>query len=211
MNVKICGIRRIEDTEYLNQYPPEYAGFILSEQFWRYIPPEQVAILHEHLDRKIKRVGVFVNPTPEEIFPYVDYLDVIQLHGEETEELIAFLRKETNLEIWKAARVRTPEDIQKAETLPVDKLVLDSYSGIAHGGTGTLAPWELIQQHRPKKPFFLAGGISVDNVIEATEAVHPFGVDVSSSVETDRKKDGGKIKALIQKIRNQESEEFSHE
>lgn len=202
MKIKICGIRRLEDTEYLNQYTPDYAGFILSEPFWRYVPPEQMDILNQNLNQEIKRVGVFVNPEIEQIQQYTEYLDIIQLHGEESVDMIQHIRQETGMEIWKAARVRTPEDIQQADALPVDKLVLDSYSGISHGGTGTLAPWELIAEHKPVKPFFLAGGISVQNVLEAIEAVQPFGIDVSSSVETDKRKDREKIRSFIQKIRD---------
>ena len=95
-----------------------------------------------------------------------------------------------------------PEDIQKADALPVDRLVLDSFSEASHGGTGTLAPWNIIKENRPQKPFFLAGGISAENVLEAIEAVQPFGVDVSSSVETDKHKDIDKIKQIIQIIKN---------
>ena len=202
MKIKICGIRRIEDTEYLNQYSPDYAGFILSEPFWRYVPPEQMKSLTQNLDKKIQRVGVFVNPEIEQILHYAEYLDIIQLHGEESAELIKLIRQEMNLELWKAVRVRTPEEIQQADSLPVDKLILDSYSLASHGGTGTLAPWKLITEHKPVKPFFLAGGISAENVTEAIEAVQPFGVDVSSSVETDKCKDRDKIRSFIQKIRN---------
>lgn len=200
--IKICGIRRLEDVEILNQYPPDYAGFICSKPFWRYVSPEQLEILHQNLNKHIRRVGVFVNPTIEEISEYADGLDMIQLHGEESEDLIHQIKENFwSVQIWKAVRVRTLEDIQKADALPVDRLVLDSFSEASHGGTGTLAPWDIIKQNRPQKPFFLAGGISAENVLEAIQAVQPFGVDVSSSVETDKCKDINKIKKIIQIIR----------
>lgn len=203
MMLKICGIRRPEDVAFLNENPPDFAGFILSKPFWRYVPPEEFRRLVLALDGKIGRVGVFVNPTMEEIYQYVDYLQVIQLHGEETADFIQEIREKTShdIQIWKAARVRTPEDIRAADALPVDKLVLDSFSTAQHGGTGELAPWQLIAENRPEKPFFLAGGISAGNVREAASAVNPFGVDASSSVETEKCKDSGKIQELVSLVR----------
>ncbi|MBE6877176.1 MAG: phosphoribosylanthranilate isomerase [Ruminococcus sp.] len=201
--IKICGIRRRGDVEILNQYPPDYAGFICSKPFWRYVSPEQLNDLHQNLNKHIRRVGVFVNPTIEEISKYADWLDVIQLHGEETADFIRQISENFwSVQIWKAVRIRTPEDIQKADALPVDRLVLDSFSEASHGGTGTLAPWNIIKENRPEKPFFLAGGISDKNVSDAVREVQPFGVDVSSSVETDRYKDIDKIKNIIQIIRS---------
>jgi len=205
MNVKlkICGIRRLEDAEILNQYPPDYAGFICSKPFWRYVSPEQTALLNQALDKTINRVGVFVNPELTEIADYAEFLNIIQLHGEETADFISQIRDMfPDLELWKAVRVRTPEDIQKADALPVDKLVLDSFSAISHGGTGTLAPWGIIKENRPEHAFSLAGGISSENVLDAVQDVAPFGVDVSSSVETDKCKDIDKIRNIIQIIRS---------
>ena len=199
--LKICGIRRLEDVNYLNQYAPDYAGFILSKPFWRYVSPEQMQKLHENLNPVIQRVGVFVNPDLEEILAYAKFLDVIQLHGEESENLMLNIKKQTGLEIWKAVRVQNAEEIQKADNLPVDKLVLDSFSAISHGGTGTIANWNLISKNKPKKLFFLAGGISETNLAEAIHFVQPYGIDVSSSVETEKCKDLHKISKLVQNIR----------
>lgn len=203
MILKICGIRRMEDVTFLNENRPDFAGFILSKPFWRYVPPEEFRKLVSALDGFIARVGVFVNPTLEEIYPYAPYLQVIQLHGEETAEFIQEIREKTchDTQIWKAVRVRTPEDIRKADALPVDRLVLDSFSAASHGGTGEVAPWQIIAENRPEKEFLLAGGISAENVREAVEAVHPWGVDASSSVETDKCKDAAKIRELVAQVR----------
>ncbi len=200
MKLKICGIRRTEDVQYLNAYEPDLAGFICSQPFWRYVSPEQMAQLTQQLDGAILRVGVFVDPTIEEITRYAEWLHVIQLHGNETPALIAEIRKRWDVEIWKAARVRTAEDIQRAEALPVDKLVLDSFSPVSHGGTGTVADWALIAENRPEKPFLLAGGISAENAAEAAR-LRPWGLDASSSVETDRCKDTDKIRTLVARVR----------
>jgi phosphoribosylanthranilate isomerase len=201
MKLKICGIRRPEDVAYLNAAPPDYAGFILSERFWRYVGSGNLPLLTQALSPEIQRVGVFVNEKPEWIAQFLPYIDVIQLHGEETAEDILHLRKLTDKEIWKAVRVRTAEEIQTACELPVEKLLLDSYVENEYGGSGKTAKWDMITQAEITKPFFLAGGISTDNFLTAAETVHPYGVDVSSAVETDRCKDGKKISAMTALVR----------
>ena len=207
--LKICGIRRTEDVEILNQYSPDYAGFICSKPFWRYVSPEQLKVLHQNLNKHIRRVGVFVNPTLEELDSYAEYLDMIQLHGEENADFILKIQEMIPyVQIWKAVRVQNAEDIQKADVLPVDRLVLDSFSSQSHGGTGTRAPWHIIIENRPKKPFFLAGGISAENVRQAIEQVQPFGIDVSSSVETDKCKDPEKIKKLMETLKKGDSYDY---
>ena len=201
--LKICGLRRRQDVQYLNEFPPDYAGFILSEGFGRSIVTGTFYELKSYLDKGIQTVGVFVNEPIAEIVrcAYNEELDVIQLHGEEDEGYIRALREIFHGEIWKAVRVRTAEDIAAADRLPVDKLVLDSFSAASHGGTGTLAPWEIIVQNRPQKPFFLAGGISPENAAQAIAEVQPFGVDASSSLETDKWKDREKIRAMVETVR----------
>ena len=208
MALKICGNRRVQDVQYLNQYKPDYAGFILSGGFGRSIVMGTFYELKSYLDNNIQTVGVFVNEPLDEIIrcAYHEELNVIQLHGEEDKAYIQALREVFQGEIWKAVRVRTAEDIANADKLPVDRLVLDSFSAISQGGTGTLAPWDIIANNRPTKPFFLAGGISAENVIDAIKAVNPFGVDVSSSVETDKCKDPEKIRVLTETIRNFQKE-----
>ena len=200
--LKICGIRRPADVRYLNEFPPDYAGFICSQPFWRYVAPGKFKSLVQELRGEIERVGVFVNPTPDEVGSYAPFLNVVQLHGEESTDFIANIRaKFPHLQIWKAARVQTAEDIASADALDVDKLVLDSFSSASHGGTGEVAPWDIIVKHRPEKPFLLAGGISVENVLQAIAEVHPWGVDASSSLETDKCKDRAKIRAMAEAVK----------
>lgn len=201
--LKICGIRRTEDVQYINEFPPDFAGFICSKPFWRYVDPASFRSLVQALRGEIGRVGVFVNPTIGEIRDYAPYLDVIQLHGEETEELIRTIRGTfPDLRIWKAVRVRNAQDIADADALPVDQLVLDSFSAVSHGGTGEVAPWDIIAQNRPRKPFLLAGGITPENVRQAIADVAPWGVDASSSLETDRAKDRDKIRSMTEAVQS---------
>lgn len=200
--IKICGIRRIEDCQYLNEFKPDYAGFILSKPFWRCIDLNKLSELDNVLSKQIKRVGVFVNETVEYILQYTPLLDIIQLHGDETENFINDLRAKTDCEIWKAIRVKSADEINKTCKLPVDKLLIDSYSDNTYGGSGKVANWDLIKDCEISKPFLLAGGISADNCSEAVNSVKPFGLDISSSVETDKVKDSKKIKEIISLIRN---------
>lgn len=198
--LKICGLRRYEDIEYVNEFSPDYAGFILSKPFWRSINIDTLANLTERLSRNITPVGVFVNEKIDYIIPFSKYLSVIQLHGDENNEYIKALRTKTDCEIWKAVRPQTTDEISKACSLDADKLLIDSFSKDSVGGTGKVGNWDIIKQAKITKPFFLAGGISSDNVTDAINTVNPFGVDVSSSVETDKKKDREKIKNIVEII-----------
>ena len=200
--LKICGLRRSEDIAYVNEFQPDYAGFILSEQFWRHISFDLLAQLTSRLSDKITPVGVFVNETVETIIPFSKYLGVIQLHGDEDNDFIRTLKKHTDCEIWKAIRPQSPNEISNACQSCADKLLIDSFSKNSVGGTGVVGNWEIIKSTEITKPFFLAGGISSDNIREAIETVRPFGIDVSSSVETDKKKDKEKIRTIIKKARN---------
>lgn len=197
MKVKLCGMRRMEDIRMLNAHPPDFAGFILSKPFRRYVPLEQLIPLCGALDKRIRRVGVFVNEPPEWILPFAPYLDAIQLHGDETAEYIENLRSLTGCRIWKAVRVRTAQDVEKAAQLPADMLLLDSFSERSPGGTGNIAPWKEIVKANIRSPFFLAGGITAENLAQAAAAVHPYGVDVSSALETGGIKDAEKIRRFL--------------
>lgn len=199
--LKICGLRRDEDIEYVNEFIPDYAGFILSQPFWRSINIDTLERLTEKLSGDIIPVGVFVNEEIDYIIPFAKYLAAIQLHGDEDNEYIEALKAKTDCEIWKAIRPQTADEINKACSLNTDKLLIDSFSKGSVGGTGTVGNWDIIKQAEITKPFFLAGGISVENVIDAINAVNPFGVDVSSSVETDKKKDREKIRNIVAKVK----------
>lgn len=200
--LKICGLRRDEDIRYVNEFVPDYAGFILSKPFWRSINIDTLASLTEKLSKKIIPVGVFVNEEIDYIIPFSKYLGVIQLHGDEDNEYIKALKTKTNCEIWKAIRPQTADEINKACSLDADKLLIDSFSKGSVGGTGTVGNWDIIKAAEITKPFFLAGGISAENAIDAINTVKPFGIDISSSVETNKKKDREKIRNIVTKVKS---------
>lgn len=204
--LKLCGIRRIEDVEYLNEFPPDYAGFIFAPTR-RYVSSETAKMLISRLDPKIKSVGVFVDMPISEMKIFADMFDVFQLHGGEDEGYILGLRKiiPEKCEIWKAVRLKCSEDIDRAEMLSADRLLIDAYDPKEYGGTGKSARIDLILNREISKPFFIAGGISADNISEVNRLLggRAYGFDVSSGIETDGVKDREKIQRLTEIFRKE--------
>lgn len=207
--IKICGIKRIEDIHYVNKCLPDYIGFVFAESKRR-VSVEQVRKLKKDLDTRIKTVGVFVN---EDIEKTVEIstacgLDCIQLHGDEDPQYLNTLRNSLNsnpsgngVEIWKAVRVKDESSILLLKLYKVEAFVLDAFVEGSYGGAGKLFDWNLANLAKTYGKIFLAGGLNVDNVSNAVESVSPHGVDVSSGVETDGRKDESKIQCFMNKVR----------
>ena len=203
MIIKICGIRRPEDIIYVNEFKPDYIGFVFAESKRR-ITAENAAELKKMLSQEIKAVGVFVNCPIErtaEIQKTVG-LDVIQLHGDENISYLQKLKSKVKCDIWKAVRVRNQYDIEKADNIGANMLLLDAFSPDSYGGTGKTADTEIINKARFKTPFFIAGGLSCGNIKRDISQVSPDGVDISGGVETDGFKDREKIKNIINIVRS---------
>ncbi|MDE7293348.1 MAG: phosphoribosylanthranilate isomerase [Oscillospiraceae bacterium] len=203
--VKFCGMRRRLDIEYANECRPDYAGFILSDGFRRSIVMGTFYELVTYLDKDIKRVGVFVNEPIENILNchYNQELDVIQLHGNENEDYIKTLRKDFSGEIWKAVRAQSPGDIGREQKKSCDKLLIDSYSEDCVGGTGKRINTENVKNANIGKPFFIAGGLDGENIAEIIRETAPYGVDVSSGIETEGCKDIDKMKKIMSILRKE--------
>lgn len=204
MKLKLCGIRRKEDIDFINQYPPDYIGYVFAESRRR-ISASEAAALSSRLNKGVRTVGVFVNSPLSNLLDtaYTAKLSVIQLHGDEDAAFIQRLRKQWSGSIWKAVRVRSANDIHSADQLPVDALLLDAFSPDAYGGTGHTVPFDFVASHRPEKPFFLAGGLYANNVCKAIQTIHPYGIDISSGIETDGCKDLNKIKEIDHILRGE--------
>lgn len=194
--IKLCGIRRAEDVQYVNEFPPDYIGMILAEGFRRTIGVEAAAEITKSLDGRIKKTGVFVDTPIATVERAVEKigLDAIQLHGHEDGGYIEKLRR-LNIPIWKAVRVKTEEDIAKADALGCDHLLLDSFVQGTVGGTGVTADWNMIKNTLIKTPFFLAGGINEDNLSAALKVSE--NIDISGGIETDGVKDREKIRRVM--------------
>lgn len=196
--VKICGLKRECDIEFANSLLPDFIGFVFAEASKRYIHPDKAAELKEKLDNRIKAVGVFVNASLEFVAQVASkgIIDMIQLHGSETNACINELRELLNIPIIKAFKVASKNDIALAMESVADIVLLDN----GNGGTGETFDWSYISGI--KRPFVLAGGLTFENITEALRKYKPYAVDTSSGVETDGVKDFEKIKRFINIARN---------
>ena len=194
--IKICGIMREQDCDVLNEVLPDLAGFIFWEKSRRYITPETALRFRERLDKRIKTVGVFVDDAPENIAKIAasGAIDVIQLHGKEKDDTINRVKELTGKPVVKAFVIRDPVDIDPALRSSADMLLLDNGRG-----TGESFDWENLED--VDRLYYLAGGLDPENVRAAIDRYCPYGVDVSSGVETDGKKDPDKIRKFVKAVR----------
>ena len=197
--IKLCGLSRLCDIETTNKLKPEYIGFVFASKSKRYLTPEKAADLKRLLNPNIKAVGVFVNENPENIACLLNsgIIDMSQLHGNEDDIYIKQLRKLTDRPVIKAFHIESTSDMETANRCSADYVLLDSGAG-----TGTVFDWKLIQDI--KRPYFLAGGLGVDNVETALKLLHPFAVDVSSGIETNGVKDKTKMAAFVAAVRKED-------
>ena len=198
MKIKICGLTREEDILSANHAMPDYIGFVFAKSKRR-LTYEQAIPLKKMLSPEIKAVGVFVNEDIPTIInaEKLGIIDVIQLHGDESNEYIKNLKVKTNLPIIKAVRIGNslPHGI---DLIPADFLLLDKLSSRAYGGLGESFNWGLLKNI--ESPFFLAGGIDVSN-IDSAMLHSPYCVDISSGAETNGLKDSGKITKLTNLVK----------
>lgn len=194
--IKICGLRRVEDIDYVNKSKPDFAGFILSPGFRRSIDFETFKDLRQRLDGDISVVGVFVNEPLENLQKFIQsgLIDYVQLHGCETPQYA----KQIKLHVIKALK---PCDFDKVEeyATSVDYFLFDSGTG-----TGKTFDWQKIP--KTDKPYFLAGGLTKQNIPLALEKYSPDVIDLSSSVETNGVKDFDKIKEVVNLVRRKTDE-----
>lgn len=194
--IKLCGLTRPCDIEYVNELLPEYIGFVFAPKSRRYISPETAEVLREHLDDRITPVGVFVDEKIEVIADSIKrkIIDIVQLHGNESEQYIEDLRRVIDCPVIKAFRIESEADIVSANNSSADYVLLDS-----GGGTGKVFDHLLLKDIA--RPYFLAGGLTPENVETAVKQLKSFAVDVSSSLETDGFKDKIKMTAFVNAVR----------
>ncbi len=197
--IKICGITNLEDALAAVHVGADLLGFIFYPKSPRYIEPEQAISIIRKIPTFVDTVGVFVNPTAEQIHEINEqgWLNWIQLHGEETPEFCDSLHW-MNTRTMKAIRVQKKEDIDKALIYRTDALLLDTHVKGQYGGTGKTFDWTLLD-HLPRR-IFLSGGITPDNVMKAVE-LGVYGIDVNSGIESEPgRKDLDKMKRLFENI-----------
>lgn len=210
MKIKICGIRRTEDVQYLNDILPDYTGFVFADTR-RKVTKEQAAVLRNMLDRRVRAFGVFVNAPVWFVAELAEerIIDGIQLHGDEDENYIREVRKTTDVPVIKAVRVKDALTVKEADKLSCDYLLLDTYSKDKYGGTGETFSWSMIPAEL-RHSYFLAGGLNAANIRSAMEAVsgrgNCLGLDLSGGVETDGYKDREKIKQVVEIVRTYQAQ-----
>ena len=230
--IKCCGLRRAEDIEMVNAVNADFAGFIMSSRFWRYTEPAKVKELHGSLKKGIMAVGVFVDEPVEYVAEQINNgtIDIAQLHGAEDDEYIKRLRElivikkgstadadiseaDINVDmnrpakpgdIIKAFKIQTAEDIERAAASTADYILLDSGTG-----TGQTFDWRLMTEI--KRPYFFAGGLNPGNVSDAVRHFHPYAVDVSSGIETEKVKDAAKVADFAANVRAAQEEIMTNE
>lgn len=197
--IKICGLTCLEDIQAVNEAKPDFAGFIVEfSKSRRNVTVEQLRALREKLDESILPVGVFVNAPVELPAQLLNEgtIALAQLHGQEDENYIRQLRIMTDQLLIKAFSIKTEADIKKAIRSEADYILLDQGAG----GTGEIFDWSLVPAI--KRPWFLAGGLGCENLESAIHLLHPWAVDLSSSVETGGHKDSDKILEAVYAVRS---------
>lgn len=193
--IKLCGIKCEEDIKVVNEVLPDYIGFVFAGKSKRYISFDKAKKLKNQLDDRIKAVGVFVNDDIENIAYLVKskIIDIVQLHGNEDESYINTLKTKINVPIVYAYQIKSKADI-KSINKNTDFILLD-----AGAGCGETFDEALLEGF--DNEYFLAGGLSIDNIKEKIMKLHPYGVDVSSGIETEGKKDAAKIRKFVSLVR----------
>ena len=220
--IKMCGISKIETIPAVIEANPDYMGLVFAPSK-RQVTVDQAKTLVEELHKQyanrynrdaeqysnqtlihqefIKTVGIFVNETLDNLVTIATEvnLDAVQLHGDEDEAFIQSLKERTNVEVWKAVQIRSAADAEAWIDSSADMLLFDAYHKDERGGTGEVFDWSCLDEF--ERPFMLAGGIDSTNVARAIRTVRPYGIDISSGIETDGVKDDEKIKAFTNLVR----------
>ncbi|HEX5610718.1 MAG TPA: phosphoribosylanthranilate isomerase [Solirubrobacterales bacterium] len=187
MRVKFCGITNLDDAAEAVRLGAWAVGLIHFDGSPRCVEPAVAAEIAAAFKRKCEVVGVFVNPTLEEVGQAAEDADLtmVQLNGAEGASFCAEVARRTGLKVIKAIHVASAADVHAAEAYRTDFHLFDRRGKGLWGGTGMSFDWELLRGHRSEVPAILAGGLRPENVAEAVAVVHPYAVDVASGVEIE--------------------------
>ncbi len=201
VKVKICGITNLPDAMAAVEAGADALGFVFYEQSPRHIPLPAAAEITRQLPPYVLKVGVFVNAPEELVFNAIAQcsLGLLQFHGEETPDYCLRF----GMMSMKAFRIRDAESLRALPDYKSEAWLLDAHTPDKRGGTGATFNWDLaVEAQKFGRPIFLAGGLTPENVADAVRRVKPFGVDVSSSVESaPGKKDHDKVRAFIRAVK----------
>lgn len=208
--VKLCGLSRPADVMAANEARPDYAGFVVEvPTSSRNVSAQTLRELTPLLAEGIRAVGVFVDAPLDLVAELLadGVIDVAQLHGHEDDAYVRELCERARslgegsapagpdaFRVMQAFRIRTANDVARAQASPAPMVLLDSGAG-----SGETFDWSLARTCA--RPYFLAGGLSPENLAQAVEQVRPFGVDMSSGIETNGVKDAAKMRAAVAAVR----------
>ncbi|GAB3734075.1 phosphoribosylanthranilate isomerase [Spirosoma lituiforme] len=212
MKIKVCGLRDADNLKEIAALGPDFVGFIFYDQSPRFVGEELDADVVKGLPRSIRKVGVFVNASPDLILRSVKKYDFqyVQLHGNETPDYCRSLRNR-GINIIKAFRVDESFNFSMLNNFKAqcDFFLFDA-KGDQPGGNGHTFDWSILSRYDNEKPFFISGGIGLDNLDQLADlkGMKLYGVDVNSQVElSPGVKDVNKVKELITRLRPVEEEE----
>ena len=203
MKVKICGITNLDDALLCESSGADALGFIFYKNSKRYISPDSAKKIINQLSPFTLKVGVFVNEDPEIVNQIAGEigLNSVQLHGDETADYISKIF----LPVIKVFRINNDFNFSKINEVNGASILLDTFSDVEHGGTGSTFNWELIPSQLRSK-IILAGGISNENIEHIINEIKPAAIDISSSLEKEPgKKDQQKVKQFFLKINSYRS------
>lgn len=212
MKIKVCGLRDAENLKEIAALGPDFIGFIFYDQSPRYVGDDLDEAVVRALPRSIRKVGVFVNASPEYILRSVKKYDLqyVQLHGTETPDYCRSLRNR-GISLIKAFRVDDSFNFSMLNNYKAqcDFFLFDA-KGEQPGGNGVPFDWSVLSRYDNEKPFFISGGIGLHNLdqLNALKGMKLYGVDINSQVETaPGVKDVAQVKELIARLRPVEAEE----
>ncbi len=204
--IKLCGFKTIDDVRAASQLPIDAIGFILVPGRKRTVSAKSLPALVESVPAAVDSVGVFLNPTQQEVSRWLEQapLTAIQLHGNESPDLCAWIKERYSVKVIKTFHPTQHPDVQQMREYRsvIDLALLDH----ARGGTGTSYNWRMIPPYQAifrdmGLPLWIAGGLTPENVEELIELTEPDGIDVSSGIEQDGKKDVLKMKTLVKRVK----------
>lgn len=198
VRIKICGLQDTSTALSAAKAGADAIGLVFAPGRRR-VTPEQAREICQALPPLVSRVGVFVDSPAEEVRQIAEFcgLDIVQLHGQESPAYCSKLR----LRCIKAIPVKERLTLEAVNAYPVSAVLVDTFKPGISGGSGQTFNWQLLEGLAPKPPLILAGGLNPSNVGRAVALVRPYGVDVSSGVEVNGKKEPALIRAFIQRVR----------
>lgn len=203
--IKICGITNKKDALEAAGLGIDMMGFVFYKKSKRYIGPLEAKDIVNELPQGIVKVGVFADEEAGKVLAIAEEagLDVLQFHGDETPEFCAPFRGD--FKVIKAFRLRGGDDLKKINGYDVDYYLLDTFRADTLGGTGEVFDWKILKDFELLKPVMLSGGLNPANVGRAIREIAPYGVDVSSGVESaPGKKDARLMKKFVEEVRRAE-------